>query len=363
MTRQIDLSAGLDELRRASDTVSWKSSRFPDALAGVIRRHGLWKLWVPERFGGAQLDLPASLALFESAAAIEGSLGFALAIGAGGGLFAAYLPEQTAAEIFTPAEALIAGSGVPGGLATPADGGFRVTGRWKYASLIHQATWVTANTRRSDTDEIMAVAVPATVVDVADDWAVHALSVTDSQSIELRNVLVPAVHTFSLAAAPRIEAPLYRFPFEALAAAAFASVSVGIAAAGLDAFAADSRLRTGPHTPANTVREERLARGWGKQRAAAAYLAKTVQDAWQQLRADGLLRERSETAVHLAAVSATSLAVAAVEQVAEVSGMPLLDTDNRLSRCWRDLHGIAQHTLISPARQAELGARMVNAES
>lgn len=350
-----EFSAALAALRRSVALAQAEAARFPDPVAAVIREHGLWKLWVPERFGGAQRDLPSSLALFQAAAAIDGGIGFALAIGAGGGLFGAWLPEQTAREIFGPRDALIAGSGAPGGVATPVADGFVVDGRWRYASLVHQATWVTASTRRRDTDAVMAVAVPAARVRVVDDWQVHALRATDSQTIEISGLHVPASHTFSLAHAPRLAGTLYRFPFEALAAAAFAAVAVGIAAGAVDSFAAKLEHRA----PAGPGMAERLSRAAGRQRSASAYLMATVQAAWQELPDASGLSDASDAGVHLAAVSATAQAVAAVEELAEVAGMGLLDERDRFSRCWRDVHGVAQHALVSQSRHAALGERLL----
>lgn len=81
-----------------SDGQPLPADRLPIAVHTALSASGLWKLWVPESLGGLEQDLPASLALFEQAAAADGSLGFALAIGTGGGLFAAWLPEPVARE-------------------------------------------------------------------------------------------------------------------------------------------------------------------------------------------------------------------------------------------------------------------------
>lgn len=349
--------ARLAPVRQAAERAPVAGSRLPGEVVRTIRDQGLWKLWVPRAYGGAELDLPASLTLFEAAGALDGSIGFAVAIGTGGGLFSAYLPEHTARLIFSPDEALIAGSGAPTGIATATRDGFRVSGRWQYASLIHEATWVTANTRRSDTDAVMAVAVPASQVAVIEDWNVHALSATDSQSIEMRDLPVPADHTFSLAGAPRLGAPLYRFPFDAIAAASFAAVAAGIGRGAIEAFVGRIQVDPDDTSPA-AARAQRLARSIGLQQAARSHLISTAATAWQEVVETGGLREASDARVHLAAVTATAQVVDAVESLAQVAGMSLLREDDRFSRCWRDLHGLAQHAYLSRVREGELGARL-----
>jgi alkylation response protein AidB-like acyl-CoA dehydrogenase len=247
---------------------------------------------------------------------------------------------------------------MPSGEATPAAGGFTVKGEWKYASLIHDATWITANTRRTDTGEVMAVAVPPAQVDIADDWQVHALSATDSHSIRMGNVAVPASHTFRLDHPPRLDAPLYRFPFDALAAASFAAVAVGIARGAVRAFREGLETRRSSQAAGLAVREQRLARAAGLQQSAWDSLSHAVDTAWRQVTGTGALEETLDTGVHLAAVTATAQAVDAVEALAQVAGMSLLYEHDRLGRCWRDVHGVAQHAYISASREQELGGRL-----
>ena len=72
---------------------------------------GLFRLQIPERFGGAGLDPIEALPVYEEVAAADGSAGWNLAIGAGGGSFAAMLDDADALEeIVGPPRALIAGS-------------------------------------------------------------------------------------------------------------------------------------------------------------------------------------------------------------------------------------------------------------
>jgi indole-3-acetate monooxygenase len=164
---------------------------------------------------------------------------------------------------------------------------------------------------------------------------------------------VPASDTFSLAEPPRLDLPLYRFPFDAIAAASFAAVAVGIAGGAMEAFAEQN-----PH---DTARAQLLARSRGLQQAARSLLVSTAASAWEEVVDTGRLREVSDARVHLAAVTATAQAVDAVETLAQVAGMSLLRDDDRFSRCWRDVHGLAQHAYLSRLRQDELRARLMGA--
>src|SRR5690554_1114269 len=57
-------------------------------------RERLFRLWIPRRYDGLELSLPAALEVYQAAARIDGSFGWAVMIGAGGGLFAAYMSDD-----------------------------------------------------------------------------------------------------------------------------------------------------------------------------------------------------------------------------------------------------------------------------
>ena len=82
-------------------------ARLPPEIAGPLLQEGFFRLWIPARCGGLELGLADALRLYEAAAFLDGSLGWALMIGAGGGLFAAWLPPAGARELFGPATALV----------------------------------------------------------------------------------------------------------------------------------------------------------------------------------------------------------------------------------------------------------------
>lgn len=352
------LESVLDALAaaRAAD-VSLPEDRFPAAVHAALVDSGLWKLWVPRALGGLEQDLPGAVALFERAAAADGSLGFSLAIGTGGGLFAGWLQESVAREIFTPAAALIAGSGAPSGVARPVDGGLLVDGEWRYASLIHSATWITASVTLTDSGRVVAIAVPVAEVEILERWRADALATTDSHDLRMQEVRVPEARVFDLSRAPRESGPLYRFDFMALASAAFASVAVGIARGAIET--ARERLMARPSVEDDVA--ARLARATARQRAAWRALQASVAEAWALLSEHPTLPKDSVSDVRLTAVETTRQAVAAVDELAAVAGMPLLSRDDVFSRAWRDVHGVAQHTLISVARERELGAGLLEA--
>ena len=83
-------------------TAAEQLARLPDAICDPLLQEGFFRLWIPRANDGLELPLADALRIYEAAAAIDGSLGWAVMIGAGGGLFAAWLPPQGAQELFAP---------------------------------------------------------------------------------------------------------------------------------------------------------------------------------------------------------------------------------------------------------------------
>lgn len=201
----------------------------------------------------------------------------------------------------------------------------------------------------------MAVAVPRAAVEIVPDWDVHALRATDSHSVRMTEITVPADHTFTLDRPARIDADIYRFPFEAIAAASFAAVTVGIARGAIEAFAAALERRSTADALGRTVRAERLKRAVVLQRQAWSELTRRVTDAWGEIGRRNALDARTEQDLRRTACASTAGAVDGVELLARVAGMTLLEENDRFSRAWRDAHGMAQHALISETAAASFG--------
>ena len=104
-------------------------------ILDIIYNNGLFKLFVPKELGGKMLSLPEGLKVFEEASRINGSFGWLVTIGTGGGFFVPYYPiNGMRQQLFSDKKAVIAGSGTASGIAKKVDGGYRVTGKWKYCS-------------------------------------------------------------------------------------------------------------------------------------------------------------------------------------------------------------------------------------
>ncbi len=217
----------LDALREMAPLVgaeaAWaeREARVADSVVERIVEAGLFRLYLPRSLGDVELAVQDALEVFETAARIDGSFGWAVTIGSGGGLFAGALEPATAAEVLGPREALIAGSGKPGGTARPVDSGYLAGGRWNFASGAHHATTFTANCiiegeRPADGGDgpvIRAMAFPASEVEIVETWDPAGMRGTGSHDFQVEGGLVPFRRSFDVFADwPFERGALYRYP-------------------------------------------------------------------------------------------------------------------------------------------------------
>src|SRR5262245_35098590 len=90
---------------------SERERRLSAKVVDAFHDAGLFRIQIPQRFGGAGLDPVEALPIYEAVAAADGSAGWNLAIGAGGGAFVGMLENADAIEeIVGGPRALAAGS-------------------------------------------------------------------------------------------------------------------------------------------------------------------------------------------------------------------------------------------------------------
>jgi alkylation response protein AidB-like acyl-CoA dehydrogenase len=121
---------------------SERMRRLPDELVAALRDAGMFRTLVPEAVGGLERH-PAELvnAVAELARA-DGAAGWCAAIGATSGLMAGYLPPDGARELYGDPAQISGGVFAPHGKASHAGGGYRVTGRWPFASGCQHCDWL-----------------------------------------------------------------------------------------------------------------------------------------------------------------------------------------------------------------------------
>lgn len=112
-----------------------RGRRLPPDLVAQLQDAGCFRTLVPRRFGGAELELADYTAVVRELASADGAVGWTVMIGSAAPAILGKLPAAAFADVYADGtDVVLASAFNPTGVATPVDGGFRVTGRWSFAS-------------------------------------------------------------------------------------------------------------------------------------------------------------------------------------------------------------------------------------
>jgi indole-3-acetate monooxygenase len=329
-----------------------RDRRLAEPLVAALADAGLFRLCVPAAAGGLEAHPGTLVAAVRALAAGDAAAGWCVAIGATSGLVAGYLPEAAARAIYADPATMVAGVFAPKGRATPEPGGYRVSGRWPFASGCEHADWLMGGCVVDGGMRLMLA--PAEAFTIHDTWHVMGLRATGSHDIELDGVSIPAEHTANvLGDRPVQPGPLYAFPLFGLLALAIAAVSLGIARGALDDLIglAGGKVPTGGKrtlAERGTVQAE-VARAEAAVRAAGALLDEAIGAAWERAVAGAGVDVEQRAALRLAATHATEVSTRATDSAYTLAGGSALYESSPLQRRVRDAHAATQHMLVAPA--------------
>jgi len=191
-----------------------------------MQEAGFFRVLQPRRWGGYEMDLHTFYDI--QLALAEGDMSTAWLYGVLGvhPWFMALLDDRAAQEVWGGDNTtLICSSLMPAGKATVVDGGYRLSGHWRYASGCAHCDWVLLGALVASLSggppEGRIFLVPCKDYRTVDTWQVAGLQGTGSIDVILDDVLVPAYRTqamtdnFKLVGAGQAvnTSSLYRMPF------------------------------------------------------------------------------------------------------------------------------------------------------
>jgi 3-hydroxy-9,10-secoandrosta-1,3,5(10)-triene-9,17-dione monooxygenase len=230
--------------------------RIPDETIADMQRAGLFRVLAPKRWGGYEMDLHA---FYEVQFALaQGDMSTAWIYGVCGvhPWFMALLEDRAAEEVWGgDNSALICSSLMPAGKATVAPGGYRLNGRWKYASCCEHCEWALLGAMViSDAGappEGRIFLLPRAQYASVDTWQVCGLQATGSWDIIVDDVVVSAHRSQSMldnflrtGPGQAINASsLYRVPFGQIFVRGISTAALGALQGMLDALLAYGKTR------------------------------------------------------------------------------------------------------------------------
>jgi alkylation response protein AidB-like acyl-CoA dehydrogenase len=349
----------VEQWRDASE----QERHMPRPLFEALRDAGVFKMSVPKAVGGAEVDEATALQAIEELARQDGSVGWNVMIASNVAIVASYLPAAALREVYSGGPStVIAGALLPKGAAIPAPRGFRLTGRWPFASGCHQAEWMvgtsavmaheTPRLRPDGRPDVRTFFVPMGECEILDTWHTAGLRGTGSHDWQVTDVFVPEEQSFPiLYDGPSEPGALSLRDFAAYGAPRVAAVALGIARDAIDALTALARTKT-PALATSTLAtqhttHERVGRAEALLRAGRAFLYETVRELPYSLTWSEALNEDLRASIRLASAHAAQSAAEAVDLMFNAAGTTATYTSSRLERCFRDVHVATQHVAVA----------------
>ena len=353
--------------------------RMPDPVYDAMVDAGLFRMLVPEAYGGLDVHPTVAYQVWEAVARIDAAAGWNLQIANAASGFAAWLPAEGADEVMASGPDTIgAGAFFPPAAAVLVDGGWRLTGRAPFASGSDRASWFVFTLVEMDGDEPkldpetgqptpMIAIIPRSDVDVIDTWHTLGMRGTGSNDIAVNDVFVPSARVAPLGPltnpAPNFDTPGARIaPWPGVHGETIASL--GVAGAAIDALAELAGQKT-PAMTLNPLREREMAQHHiGRARAlldaSRAYLHDSISDAYAIAERGEPLTTDAKVRCQLAACFAAEACAEAVRLVHEAAGTSAIRLGQRFERHFRDAHTLSQHASKSYARYASAGQMLFN---
>ena len=186
----------------AARAYSAEQNRRPDNdVWDALRKSGYFYIYVPNRFGGLEFEpdtyISATLPIAEACP----STGWTACFAAEHNWFVAQLPEATQAEVWGKTPYIIAPSAAfPPGTATPVDGGYRLSGHWKWGTVVMDADWIMVQALELQKDGppiARIMLLPADQAEVIDTWQMSGMAATGSNDIVIDDIFVPQDYQFA----------------------------------------------------------------------------------------------------------------------------------------------------------------------
>jgi alkylation response protein AidB-like acyl-CoA dehydrogenase len=345
----------------------------PRELVDALIDAGLFRMMLPRSLGGLELDLPTYVKVVEEIARADASVAWCLGQANGLCNYMAYADPLAARDVFAGGRTILAngpGEGNRPGQAVADRGGYRITGKWMFASGFPHATWLLAVCEVAPAGrkaEQRLMLVPKSGVTEHDVWHVSGLRGTGSQSFSLEDEFVPFERAIRVAPETRRESgPLYLFSNNGFFGPAFGSVALGIAHSSL-AYLVDFAAGKVPRGMDRSIRENAsvqlsVAQAHARLGAARGYLQQTLGDVWARVVATGQLQVEQQVAVRLASTHATHEAAAVVDTAYTLAGSNAIFVNRPFERRFRDVHAVTQQLQARRAHYEHVGAYLLGLE-
>ena len=354
----------------AADEIE-RTRRLPAALLAALHGARLFRLLLPRSADGEEVTPGQYLSAIEEVARHDASVAWNLFVGNSSALVGAYIALDVAREIWGDPHTVVSWGPPNEARARAVPGGYRMTGRWDFASGCRAANWMGAHGLVEEADGSLrlnsygrpgqrVLLCRADQAVLHDTWNTIGLRGTASDSYSFDDVFVPEAYSSQREdpALRRETGPLYSFTHAGLYAVGVAGVALGIARAMLAALM-DLATRKAPRNlgrmaDSPTVQAD-VARSEARLGAARAYLLEIVGDLYERARPEAPMDIPARARVRLGCTHAIHTAIETADMVYKAAGVDAIFPGSPFERRFRDMHTLSQQIQSRGAHYEAVG--------
>jgi alkylation response protein AidB-like acyl-CoA dehydrogenase len=349
----------------------------PPHLMQALSDAGLFSVAVPRELGGPEVDPLVQFDVLELLATADASTAWVvLIISANPLLFGNSLHSHVWQAMYGDnINVRTAGTLMPGGKAVKTDGGYRVTGRFRYGSGSEHCEYLLSGCMIFEgdtlcTDDKGGPAIRWLIHKTSDceiingSWDTTGLRGSSSQDYVLDDLFIPEDWSFVIGESVYpLANSIYRFP--TIAFCQLAAVTLGMARSSIDIIKEIALTkRRGPlllrDDPALQLR---LAEAEAATGSARAYVKAVSRDIIDTLAAGKELSRDQRATFRLACTHAVDCSTKAVDAMYKLAGGSAVYKPNQLDRNLRDIHTAGTHLRFSDLTYIDAGRMLLGLEA
>ena len=375
---RMELARSLEPLIEEGRAEMEAQQRLPEPVLDGMRTMGILRAAVPKDLDGPQMDPRQQIELVEELSRLDGAVGWCAMIASASSYSAGFLPPESAERWFRPPDACLAGQLQPTGRAERLTDGYRVSGRFRFASGISHATVVLAGcvvtvggdiVRLADgRPELRTVVCAPESCEVLPTWDTSGLRATGSHDYVIDDLFIPEVDTYDPSNPVKRDEPLYRYP--PLFLAPHYGVPLGIARRAIDtvlelaqekpvapSLGSPPKLRDHPQV------QEAIALAEVSLGGARTLCYSTVDDVWDTLVAGERVSKRQRGMYRMSMAWSHQVARQVVGSMYDVASTTSIGRGSPLDRQLRDIATACQHRMVHTRVYGPAGRLLLGMDS
>ena len=192
----VTAAAAISEVLRSNAAESERLRQVAPESVHAMEEAGLWRVLVPASHGGAEAGLRPLIDTLFVVAAADPAAGWVQMVSNAHAWIVGNFPDRCRAEVFADGpDRCIPGTLASQGKASRVDGGWRLDGRWQFASGVDHGDWLLVGAVADELPEsptrLLHLIVPKADVVVDDTWYTLGLRGTGSKDLIACGVFVP----------------------------------------------------------------------------------------------------------------------------------------------------------------------------